>query len=451
MARNIRILLGKQEQTFNGVRRIVTDNAAGDDTYDWVAESDLAEKEVTENGVYVAEDEDVNGYSKVTVNVAGGAGTQIEKEITENGVYTALDDDNAYGYSRVRVNVSSGVGPEGEEIEAQAVENISAGDTVYVLEGSSGGTASTYRCKLSGNAQSIAYNNRNTVYFASIDGEVYTIPYDDLISGETPLVTPRPSTLYRNLLFVYENDVWKIKNISNNREINSQSNNIGFTTRAYVPTGLYGSSRTWLRIDSFESGLDIHYFYRQIAPSKAVAFDNDWNAQQYTIYDTGVSTTVSIPVKICGSVNSNAWNADEERIYCYRSEENASGFYEFGYFEIGSSTFHKLADSTIIGQGLICWDSKGERLWASLGDKGLAVVSGGTNVAVYSNVICDGSGSALFGDYFLARNGNDKTVYFIPSNNTMGRTSSKSHAGSLGYVQEDIAQGETGKAIILFN
>lgn len=64
-------------------------------------------KTITQNGTYLAEDDDLDGYSSVTVNVPSASlGT---KSITENGTYNA-SSDNYDGYSQVTVNVSGGGG-----------------------------------------------------------------------------------------------------------------------------------------------------------------------------------------------------------------------------------------------------------------------------------------------------------------------------------------------------
>ncbi len=63
-------------------------------------------KTITENGTYRAVDDDIDGYTKVTVAVP--ASETAEKSITENGVYIA-SDDNVAGYSKVTVNVPDAV------------------------------------------------------------------------------------------------------------------------------------------------------------------------------------------------------------------------------------------------------------------------------------------------------------------------------------------------------
>lgn len=94
----------------------------------------LVSKTVNQNGTYIAADDNANGYSQVTVNVASTPlddllvtqnGTYVptqghgfnevdvnvepildDKTITQNGVYSAIDD-NLQGYSNVEVNVAS--------------------------------------------------------------------------------------------------------------------------------------------------------------------------------------------------------------------------------------------------------------------------------------------------------------------------------------------------------
>lgn len=71
----------------------------------------LGNKTITANGTYRAEDDDLDGYSTVVVNVASAV--LVSKSITENGTYDP-QDDNADGYSSVTVNVSGGGGSDFE-------------------------------------------------------------------------------------------------------------------------------------------------------------------------------------------------------------------------------------------------------------------------------------------------------------------------------------------------
>lgn len=69
----------------------------------------LGSKNITANGNYIAQSENLDGYSNISVNVPTGGSTLITKTITQNGTYDAEDDD-ADGYSSVTVNVSGGGG-----------------------------------------------------------------------------------------------------------------------------------------------------------------------------------------------------------------------------------------------------------------------------------------------------------------------------------------------------
>ena len=68
-----------------------------------VVEPTLMEKNITSNGIYNASADNVDGYSKVNVDVEP---TLAEKNITANGIYNA-SADNVDGYSKVNVNVPS--------------------------------------------------------------------------------------------------------------------------------------------------------------------------------------------------------------------------------------------------------------------------------------------------------------------------------------------------------
>lgn len=67
----------------------------------------LVEKSIIQNGIYLATDDEADGYSKVTVNVPPNVTT---KNITANGIYNASSDE-ADGYSSVSVSVPGIVMP----------------------------------------------------------------------------------------------------------------------------------------------------------------------------------------------------------------------------------------------------------------------------------------------------------------------------------------------------
>lgn len=117
MSKNITIAEGNQAKNFYNASFLKT-NLIGGGTQYWVPEDEAGkyanvdEITITENGTYSARDEDLDGFSSVRVNVAGGGGDEpvlITKNITSNGTYNASDDD-ADGYSSVIVNVPNSHG-----------------------------------------------------------------------------------------------------------------------------------------------------------------------------------------------------------------------------------------------------------------------------------------------------------------------------------------------------
>lgn len=111
MSKNISIKVGGVSRNFSNVPKIQTEEAVTGNNINWIPEdeaNDYAETEtlrVTENGAYYPSSGKC-GFDEVVVNVSGGGGTLIEKTITQNGDYYAVDD-NADGYSKVTVNVAS--------------------------------------------------------------------------------------------------------------------------------------------------------------------------------------------------------------------------------------------------------------------------------------------------------------------------------------------------------
>ena len=102
----------------NGTYNPASDDADGYSAVQVAVQPDLELLSVTQNGNYTPSS-GKDGFSSVAVNVqSGGTGILIQKTITENGVYIALDDDSADGYNEVIVNVtgSSGRCPRSESI-----------------------------------------------------------------------------------------------------------------------------------------------------------------------------------------------------------------------------------------------------------------------------------------------------------------------------------------------
>lgn len=92
------------------LKAVVTNNGGAEGT-----------KTITSNGTYNALDDDLDGYSTVTVNVPSAVlGT---KSITQNGTYNA-SSDSLDGYSQVTVNVSGGGGGGNFDFVTNAVEGV---------------------------------------------------------------------------------------------------------------------------------------------------------------------------------------------------------------------------------------------------------------------------------------------------------------------------------------
>ena len=111
MSKNIAVKVGGVSRNFSNVPKIQIKEALTGNNIDWIPEDEANDYAVTEtlrisqNGTYHPSSGKC-GFSEVVANVSGGGGTLIEKNITQNGEYYAMDD-NADGYSKVSVNVAS--------------------------------------------------------------------------------------------------------------------------------------------------------------------------------------------------------------------------------------------------------------------------------------------------------------------------------------------------------
>lgn len=93
-------------------KEFIGDNQSGQVYIGDIIEASLGTKSITTNGTYSANDDLLDGYSAVTINVPTGGEPPVlaVKTVTTNGTYNASDDE-ADGYSSVTVNVAgSGTG-----------------------------------------------------------------------------------------------------------------------------------------------------------------------------------------------------------------------------------------------------------------------------------------------------------------------------------------------------
>lgn len=113
MSKRIRIKEEGENKNFTASK--LKTNLQGGGTCLWVPQDEagdyanLSNKTITANGTYNASSDNVDGFSKVTVNVPPQSATLISKNISANGTYNA-SSDNADGYSSVVVSVQPNLG-----------------------------------------------------------------------------------------------------------------------------------------------------------------------------------------------------------------------------------------------------------------------------------------------------------------------------------------------------
>lgn len=76
----------------------------------------LGTKTITQNGTYNATDDDLDGYSAVTVNVSGGITPTGTKQISITANGTTTEDVTDYANAEITVNVSGGGGNIADEL-----------------------------------------------------------------------------------------------------------------------------------------------------------------------------------------------------------------------------------------------------------------------------------------------------------------------------------------------
>ena len=125
----VQIPLGNKTVSANGTYTATDDNLQGySEVTVEVPDPELITKSISTNGTYSAEDDNADGYSQVSVDVQPDLTT---KSITANGTYNA-SSDNADGYSQVSVEVPA---PQPELGELDAAENKTYYASDYNFDG----------------------------------------------------------------------------------------------------------------------------------------------------------------------------------------------------------------------------------------------------------------------------------------------------------------------------
>ena len=99
MSKDIIIQEGGVNKNLNSIKKILTDEQGGG-SCNWVPEEEVQRgtKTITKNGTYKASDDDLYGYSKVTVKVKGGSGGGISSDPGSGVSGTNPSDGNDYAH-----------------------------------------------------------------------------------------------------------------------------------------------------------------------------------------------------------------------------------------------------------------------------------------------------------------------------------------------------------------
>lgn len=390
-----------------------------------------------------------------------------ELSVTENGTYTP---QTTVGFSSVYVEVSGGGGgadgPRSiDEVQARAAGNLQAGDCVVVTDGGQGGTATTVTCAFTGKTNTfvgydsvgkkVYFHNRSTieakklqsVALSALNGTVT----DEMVYTGSYIM---PFELCRNTLLYVRN--------SDDHEI-GRCLNTGNEQEVYSSADMPGEQ--WYVGNGFRSTADYIYYegFRKISTMEALTqiyIPSGYASDCQIISDTKV-------LRIYGSgggfiiYNGSATESSGEFSEQFRGNVKILGDYVIGfnkstgklqYARLGETQVHTLdADLGRSDQnsGVLKHNAEGTLLWADLGDNGLAVIYPDLTAVAYDNIQNANGYSEMFDDYFW--NGTNGTMYFIPQSRTMKKSNDKDEGTLLGWVSQDVADGATGTAHILFN
>lgn len=147
---------------------------------------------ITENGTF-----DVTNYASAEVDVPSEEPTLVTKEITENGTYTATDD-NADGYSSVTVNVASSEGGSEEVI----TENFTSMVSAYTLISEKATAGKLFRVILPIKA---SFGPSVKKYVWSADGVTATTLNTSWAKGSTLILIPAYTSSTGGVWFIGQN------------------------------------------------------------------------------------------------------------------------------------------------------------------------------------------------------------------------------------------------------
>lgn len=423
---------------------------------------------------------DTSGVGNPNSNIenASSESNLIDYSFTDNGTYQAYDY-GAMGFKNVTINVSGGGGLQPTAISTQACtasKPLTAGDCVYAYDGSSGGTATQAQaifCNLSDNvmlALGKDENNVRWVYYNirsyATQNIIYRVPLSNM-TGQSEIFIQGATEVFalsRHIVNYYDdNYVEQTLNVFTGESESGigRIDDYGSLTQSRV--ALYAGRVNFCDISDLS--IKWHIAYREYA--LRVRFIDD----TYCVYiDVGSFDTDTNRYAV---MNASIWYAERVittdtrflaaytnmiggKLVCFKSTANASGKYEVGYFDPDDTTgtFNNITDDDDNNLETdtptsIKFNDSGTKLFVQLGTDGLATIDDSMSVtAIYTNINGISAYSEMFDEYFFD-NGTHR-LYYIPSGWVMGKTNSKSARGQLGWVDTNVAQGETGTAYILF-
>lgn len=172
----------------------------------------LGTKTVNANGTYKAEDDALDGYSQVTVNVPASAVDTGTKSITANG-----NNQDVVGYAAVNVNVpnSYSAGDEGKVVSSGALVSQTAhADVTPTTSDQTIDTTTNNSIKVKGDADLIASNIKKDVTIFSVTGsyEGGGVSWDDIATGSQPtgLITINANSIRGTQMTFEPLNNWKI-------------------------------------------------------------------------------------------------------------------------------------------------------------------------------------------------------------------------------------------------
>ena len=443
------------------------------DTYECMPSQEVVTNVDTEGGTGGITPQTVNNDASYVSNIAATTQSMgpdnallglIEKNVTSNGTYSA-NDDGAEGYSEVKVNVPGGVNIHYiGEVQAMAVEDIGAGDCVYI-EATSTGQATLVNTSLTNAYTNAGFaSDGSGIFFVdNTDGKIYSVPFNNLMATPSLFIDDVKGKYYANLArryisymdssnqgyFLHAGNTTPLLYLNANRNFSFASknyNNFGNTDGKWRELD-NGSELPWQQASAPSSCDKVVY----ISGSYWVTLENQGGISRVRKYHTNnMITRATVDVK----VRSTAWMMFGHKLVGYKETDNSLGYVDID--ESGTSlTWTPILDqngNAVVSSGTPNsypqFNDDANYIWCNLNNNGIAIVGNDMKAVVYDIITNANTYSQMLGEYFVA---NSSHVYYLGLTYTMGKTHDKTHIGSLGYVNTDVESSTTGTAYILFS